>query len=340
MGVVAEDGPPGGAALRRDHPVVAGGQLPPGQQFQPGHGGQRLVLVEQRGDCRVEARIGQVGAGGEGLAVVVERFQPGGALWPQVGDHAGADQFRLPVARQPKGDHLDPADGIGDGVGLRLHAQDGELDGQLPPGDGPDQRGVHPPAVGIERGVFFGIQLRDFGLGGLAHGKAAQQPVGLEGERAEQFRQRARRHASLELDLPQPVLRVDVALGDEQVAQGGGVDVRDAVTVAQHAHRGGDGRSQCAIERRQGLSQARLPACPRRRHHQRGRAQCEAQRRVQAGGQLSWSFIAGGRGRGWPVGRGAHVAGVWPLCEGGVSKVRGAEAGGAGSSGMSSSQGQ
>ncbi len=54
---------------------------------------------------------------------------------------------------------------------------------------------------------------------------------------AEHLREPARADVPPEVHLPEAVLGVDVALGEEQVVQAGGVDVRDAHAVTVDIHR-------------------------------------------------------------------------------------------------------
>jgi hypothetical protein len=77
------------------------------------------------------------------------------------------------------------------------------------------------------------VALQIFG-GHVPQAQGAHEAVGVERGRSEHFRERARTEPPIHLHLPQAVLRVHEAEGEMRVLDRRGIDVRDAVAVAQH----------------------------------------------------------------------------------------------------------
>ncbi len=152
----------------------------------------------------------------------------------------GAVDLVLHVAAQVPGHGLEPGDGVdrvpGLGLVVVLEREGRVLDGQrlalvvL-------QVGVDP--VGVRLQVFLGgrrqlgvvLLLRDLPP---AHG--AQEGVGLHLLGAEHLREPSGRHVAADVHLPEAVLRLDEALGAEEVLGAVGVDLGNAVAVAHDLH--------------------------------------------------------------------------------------------------------
>ena len=93
-------------------------------------------------------------------------------------------------------------------------------------------------------------------FGHAPQAERAHEAVRLERIRAEDLGEAPRADAPVHLHLPEPVLGVDEAEREVRVLERGGVDVRDAVAVAQHL----DGRAEAgerdlAARHRQRLAQ-------------------------------------------------------------------------------------
>ena len=86
-------------------------------------------------------------------------------------------------------------------------------------------------------------QQRQLLLGDPSPARSADELVDLERVLAEQLADPTGRDVPAEVHLEEPVLRLHVALGDEEVVRGLGIDLRDAVVVAQHADRARRGRA-------------------------------------------------------------------------------------------------
>ena len=99
--------------------------------------------------------------------------------------------------------------------------------------------------------------------------------VDLERGLAEHLGQPTRTGATLKLHLPQAILRVDVALGEEEVVLVLGVDVRHAPPVAQDLDGACEARDlHAALSGRQEAPEKRHPGGHSRRH-QRNRSGCQ-----------------------------------------------------------------
>ena len=113
-------------------------------------------------------------------------------------------------------------------------AQQRELYGEAPAIR--PQKGVDPGAVRPQHARAAWVERAGLGLGNPAKPDAAQQPVGLQRALAEQFRQPARGDPALKLHLPQPVLRMQVALHQPHVVLCRRVHMGHAPLVPQHLH--------------------------------------------------------------------------------------------------------
>ena len=78
--------------------------------------------------------------------------------------------------------------------------------------------------------------MREGGLRPAVEAEHPQQPIGVEGGCAQHLGEASRADPPVHLHLPQAVLRVDIAEGEEGVLLVSGEHVRDAVPVAHHFH--------------------------------------------------------------------------------------------------------
>jgi hypothetical protein len=102
-----------------------------------------------------------------------------------------------------------------------------------------------------------------------AQTQRAHEAVGIEGARPEHLGEPARADAPIHLHLPQPVLGVDEAQGEMRVLERGGVDMRDAVAVAQHLDLSAQaGELDLAFGLRQRLPQVEVSPCASKANQQ------------------------------------------------------------------------
>ena len=97
--------------------------------------------------------------------------------------------------------------------------------------------GVDPAGVGFELEADGGVELGDGAVSHPAQVQPAVVFVDLHRSRAQDFRELAAHRSAQGLHLPEALLGVDVALGEEQVFQAGGGEVGDGALIAQDAHR-------------------------------------------------------------------------------------------------------
>ena len=169
---------------------------------------------------------------------------------------AHAQQFVAPVAAQVPGHHLDPADRVDGRPGLGPHAGEPELRRQHRIGG---EEGVDAGGVGLEQPHRFAVQHAQVRLRRAAHAERAQEPVGLQPARADDFGQAAGGHAPAHFHLPEAVLRVHEAEREARILQAGREDVRNAVAVAQDLDRAAEaGEADLALGLRQGLPQVEV----------------------------------------------------------------------------------
>ncbi len=224
---------------------------------QRGHGVECLQHPAQRrhgGDRRRRRGLGhRLGVLVEGPAddralrddrlVVGEREVRVEALGPVDpdlrGDQAALDLL-LHVAAQVPRHRLEPCDGVGRGPRLDLvpavgQAEDDVLKGQLAVGLALEV-GVDALGVRVERRARLGRQQRQLLLGDPPPAEGADEGVRRRRGLAQHLREPAGGHVPADVHLPEPVLGVHEALGEEQVVAAGRVDLRDAVGVAHHLH--------------------------------------------------------------------------------------------------------
>jgi hypothetical protein len=112
--------------------------------------------------------------------------------------------------------------------------------------------GVDAAGVGVVLVALVSGHGDDGCVGRVAQLQDALLAVVVDERRAEQFGEVAGAGAAEGVHLPEAVLRGDVALGEEQVVECGGVDGRDALRVAGDGdRRGKPGDVDRAIELRQ-----------------------------------------------------------------------------------------
>ena len=185
--------------------------------------GVRAVLRVERLDLGAREAAGQERAG-DLLADGAVRV-PGGGLEP-------AER----VDGRPLGRHV--ARG-----GVRVgHSEHRVLEGERLAARMRGQVVVHPPREGLQIRLRLRLQQVVGPRGDRPPAERAGELVVRERVRAEQRGQRARRVVPGDVHLPEPVLRLHVALGEEQVGGVRGVDLRDARGVPVHRRRPGQAR--------------------------------------------------------------------------------------------------
>ena len=144
-----------------------------------------------------------------------------------------------------------------DGVAGRprggLVAEDAEFDGEMRAlgGDG----GVDAAGVELEPVELIGRKGGDGAVGGGADLEGALDAVVGDEAGAEDFGEFSGGVAAEDVHLPEAVLRGDEALGEDEVVERGGVDVRDAVGVALDGDGSGEaGDGEGAVDLREGVA--------------------------------------------------------------------------------------
>ena len=112
--------------------------------------------------------------------------------------------------------------------------------------------GVDPVGVRLERGAGLRLDQRELLLGYPPPAHRADVFVGLQRVLAEQLGQPPGSGVAADVHLEEPLLRVHEALRAHQVLGGVGVDLRDAVLVADHLDLTGETRQ---LQRAAGLRQ-------------------------------------------------------------------------------------
>ena len=143
-----------------------------------------------------------------------------------------ADQFTFPVDAEAPGHHFAEAKYVDGRPFFGLAAEEVELGGQ--PAFAAANVGVDALAVVVQRGGRGVVEAVEFGLGGAVEADDAAEAIDVEGGCAEEFGEAAVGDAAVELHLPEAVLCVGEALGAVEVGFVLGVDVGDAMLVAQH----------------------------------------------------------------------------------------------------------
>ncbi len=102
--------------------------------------------------------------------------------------------------------------------------------------------GVDARGVGIEDGPGLRCEERQIAFRGLPPSERPDEAIVVDRPRAEQLGETTGRDVPPDLHLPHALLRVDVALGHEQVVRVGGLDLGDAVEVAPDGRRRAEAR--------------------------------------------------------------------------------------------------
>ena len=153
----------------------------------------------------------------------------------ELAGEACAQQLVAKIVAQVPGHDLEPDQAVGRPPGLGLVAEQNELRRQQL-GVGL-QIGVHAGGVSLVDRLHLGLQHLEVALGDAVEAQRAQEPVGLDGGLAHHRREPRLADPALQLKLPEPVLRVDVAHGEGAVLGRSGKDVGDRVGVADYLHR-------------------------------------------------------------------------------------------------------
>ena len=166
----------------------------------------------------------------------IVRFQIGGEGGVELGGQLEADQFTFPVDAKGPGHHFAEAKYVDGRPLFGLAAEEVELGSQ--PAFAAADVGVDALAVVVQgggRGCRRGVE---FGLGGAVEADDAAEAIDVEGGGAEEFGEAAVGDAAVELHLPEAVLCVGEALGAVEVGFVLGVDVGDAMLVAENLYCG------------------------------------------------------------------------------------------------------
>ena len=153
----------------------------------------------------------------------------------ELAGEACAQQLVAKIVAQVPGHDLEPDQAVGGPPGLGLVAEQDEL-GRQQLGVGL-QIGVHAGGVGLVDRLHLGREHLEITLGGAVEPQRAQEFVGLDAGLAHHGREPRLPDPALQLQLPEPVLRVDVAHGEGAVLGRLGEDVGDRMGVADHLHR-------------------------------------------------------------------------------------------------------
>ncbi len=196
------------------------------------------------------------------LGIRVVGVELGDLLASQVDGLERAIDLVVHVATQVPGHRLEPGQGVFrrpllGGVVEAVETKDGVLEGK--PGTSMvSEIRVDPRRERLE--IAAGVRREQWQLllrnPSPAHG--ANELVGLEGVFAEHLSQPSRRHVAAKVHLEEAVLGLYVALPEEEVLAGVGVDLRDAVVVADH----GDLGVQTLDGDRSARVRKRLVHCP------------------------------------------------------------------------------
>jgi hypothetical protein len=166
------------------------------------------------------------------IAGRVAGVEPGRELGTQGADEVGAQQLAFPVAREAERQQLGHGEGVGGTPRLELEPLDLELDRQRARA----RRRVDPRGVGAHRRAEPLFQLRLLAQRDPPQAESADEAVELHPLSAGDLRQPTRGQAAVEVELPEPVLAVAVALAEPEVSLARGADVRNAPAVAPDLH--------------------------------------------------------------------------------------------------------
>ncbi len=177
---------------------------------QSNHPLDRLVARQRRSpQSGVVLRLGR---DDQGAILRVGRQQLLGPLLTQSLDQLRPEQLVTPIAPQVPGHDFAPDEAVQGFPRLGRVTQDPEFQGEVPPmalDEGVDPLRVSPKGAQC-------LLVGQGQVGGRRAGQAerAQEAICLEGRLAEHFRQAAMPNTAVEIHLPQPVLGVDITLGE------------------------------------------------------------------------------------------------------------------------------
>ncbi len=246
MGIVREQGRPGPRPAARQHPGV--GALPGrGRRRQDGRQRVQPEAFRQRGerDWRIR-RILRPDVGD--LLVREPRAEP------------RAQQLVLVVGAEVERHHPQPDQAVGGGPGLDLMVPENQELGRQRPAPAL-QVSVDAGGIGLEPGPRRGAQVLEARGRPPVEPERAHEAVGRQRRPAHDLGQAPGADPPLELHLPEPVLGVDEAEGEDRILQARRLDMRDRPLIAHDRDR----RSQpldpdLAIELRQRLPQPQIAA--------------------------------------------------------------------------------
>jgi len=136
-------------------------------------------------------------------------------LLPQIGDQSGAEQLGPIVAPKIQAHHLSPGQRVDRGPGGRINAQDGEFERQAAPVA--FDVSVYTVGIGLHDEASLIFHQRPVLLGRLPQADGAQKTVGIQGAWAQDCAQGPAGDPAVELHLPEPILGVDIALGEKEI---------------------------------------------------------------------------------------------------------------------------
>ncbi len=142
----------------------------------------------------------------------------------------GAVEFALPGVGQSLVHVAGNDEGIGGLPGLRLVLEKSEFERQIILVLHDED--VDAASVGFHEGAGILVHGGEIAFGGAREAVSAEQFVGLESERADNFGELAASGSAHEVELPEAILRGDVTLGFDSVGERGGANMGDAPVVA------------------------------------------------------------------------------------------------------------
>ncbi len=318
--VVGQDRRTAHGVLAADHPAVAADAVAVAEQRghladDPIDAGQRLLHL------RPERRpLRQPGAGRGGVLledlvddralvddrrVVVEgvrREQLARALGSHGADRPCPGDLVLEVALEVPRHRLEPGDRVDGGPGLGRVVEPGEVEDRVLERDLRQatvlEVGVDALGIGVEQVAGGRVEEGQLLLGDLPPPERPYDAVGLERVLTEELGQPARRRVPSYVHLEEALLRVHEALGQRQVVHRVGVDLGDALLVAEHLDLAVEARD-LDLTGRLGPRAAydgdpREQGQDQRQHHGRGE-QCPPAHRGRPGARAAGGGGHGGR---------------------------------------------
>jgi hypothetical protein len=219
MRVVGQQWLAAGAACTRDDPVVRCRRSGRQCRSEGRHALPVEVAVERSELWRRTARA---------ILGIVQQ-QPVDLLGREAGSQPGPHDLLLDVGRETPGHDHQPGERVGWLPRGRAQAECDELRRQCAAMAG--EEGVHTRGIALERGAAFGIEPGNRGLGSAIEADGAHLPIDDQCAISGQLGETAGADAALQLELPEPVLRMRKAQAEGSVAVVVGGDVRHAVGV-------------------------------------------------------------------------------------------------------------